>query len=279
MRSELPLDSWLRGAACVDLRDAASHDASRPAGSVRLEVDDLLYRPYLLPPRARPLVLVGGPAASMRLVVKALGAAGHADVRHVPEETWRELLPEETGAPTRQHLWEPAVAVVEALRDHAQRAALAGTLPTALDVACGSGRNAVYMALRGYDVTAIDILPDALVKAAELASRSGVSIRTVQRDVTFAGALDDERADVVVVVRFLDRVLLGSLQRAVKPGGILVYETFTVEQAGIGHPRNPRYLLEPEELSHAFPQLETLVYREGFFDGAYLARLIARRRV
>ena len=133
------------------------------------------------------------------------------------------------------------------------------------------------MALQGYDVTAFDNLPDALVKADELASRSSVAIRTVQRDVTFPGALDEERADVVVVVRFLDRVLFGALQRAVKPGGILVYETFTVEQASIGHPCNPRYLLEPDELAHAFPQLETRLYREGFFDGAYLARLIARR--
>jgi len=269
-------DAWLRTAACVDLRDAAAHEASRPAGSVRLEVDDVLYRPYLLPPRARPLVLVGGPAESMRLIVKALGATGHADVRHLPDDTWRALLPEETGAPTRLHLWEPAAAVVEALRDHAPRTALRP--PTALDIACGSGRNAVYLALRGYNVTALDNLPDALVKANELASRSGVAIRTVQRDVTFPGALDDERADVVVVVRFLDRVLFGPLQRAVSPGGILVYETFTVEQASIGHPRNPRYLLESDELAHAFPQLETLVYREGFFDGAYLARLVARRR-
>jgi len=213
----------------------------------------------------------------MRLVVRALGAAGHDDVRHLPGDTWRELLPEETGPPVRRHLWEPAAAVAEALRDHAPRVARAGAGPTALDVACGSGRNAVYMALQGYEVKAFDILPDALAKASELASRSGVRLRTVQRDVTFAGALDDERADIVAVVRFLDRVLFGALQRAVKPGGILVYETFTVEQAAIGHPRNPRYLLEPEELSHAFPQLEPLVYREGFFDGAYLARLIARR--
>lgn len=278
MRSEPPPDSWLRAAACIDLRDAAAYDASRPAGSVRLEVEDLLYRPHLLPPRARPLVLVGGPAESLRLLVKALGAAGHAEVRHLPEETWRDLLPEETGAPTRRHLWEPAAALVEALRDHPPAVA-AGARPTALDVACGSGRNAVYLALQGYEVTALDILPDALAKAQELASRSDTRIRTVQRDVTFAGALDDERADVVVVVRFLDRVLFGALQRAVQPGGILVYETFTVEQAALGHPRNPRYLLESEELASAFPQLETLAYREGFFDGAYLARLIARRTV
>jgi SAM-dependent methyltransferase len=267
----IPSDAWLRDAACVDLRTAAAHAEARPAGSVRLDVDDLLYRPYLLPPRARPLVLVGGPAASMRLVVKALAAAGHADVRHLPDETWRELLTVEVGVPSRTHLWEPAAALVEALRDHAPSGR------TALDLACGSGRNAVYLALQGYDVTAYDILPDAVAKANDLAWRSGTSIRAVQRDLAFAGALDDDSADVVAVVRYLDRALFPALQRAVRPGGILVYETFTVEQAAIGHPRNPRFLLESEELAHAFPALETVVYREGFFDGAYLAHLIACR--
>jgi SAM-dependent methyltransferase len=267
----VPADSWLRGAACIDLRDAAAHAARRPAGAVRLEVDDLLYRPYLLPPRSRPLVLVGGPRERLQLVIHALRAAGHADVRHLPEESWREHLAEETGPPARARLWEPSRALAEAL---------AGVEPprgrTALDLACGAGRNAVYLALQGWAATAVDILPDALDRVRDLAARSGVEVHTLRLDLEFAGALDDLSADLVVVVRYLERTLFGPLKRAVRPGGLLVYETFTTDQAELGHPRNPRFLLQPGELRGAFADLQVLSYREGFFDGAHLARLVAR---
>jgi SAM-dependent methyltransferase len=145
-----------------------------------------------------------------------------------------------------------------------------------VDIACGSGRNAVYLALLGYDVIAIDRLPDALERCTDLAARSGIAVRVEQRDLEFPGALDDLTADLVVVVRYLERTLFGPLRRAVRPGGLLVYETFTSDQAELGHPRNRRFLLDPGELLEAFSELETLEYREGFFDGAHLARLVAR---
>jgi rhodanese-related sulfurtransferase len=179
LASPLP-DSWLREAACVDLRDAESYAAERPRGAVRLEVDDLLHRPYLLPARARPLVLVGGDTDRLQLVVTALRAAGHAHVRHLSEDNWRQHLPAESGPPSRTFLWEPATALVEALDLYAPPSG-----STALDLASGSGRNAVYLALRGYASTAIDILPDALERTRDLAARSGVVVRTQQTDLEF----------------------------------------------------------------------------------------------
>ena len=279
-----PTDAWLRAAACVDLRAPEAYAALRPAGAVRLEVDDLLHRPYLLPARSRPLVLIGGRGDDLRVVVEALHAAGHAEVRHLPGETWRRHFPAEAGAPTRMHLWEPSRALVEALEAHALLGEDPGvaprasaTRPLALDLACGSGRNAVYLALHGFDVTAIDILPDALEKTQDLARRSGARLRVLPMDLEFPGALDDLEADLVVVVRYLERPLFGPIARALRPGGLLVYETFTADQAALGHPRNPRFLLQPGELRDAFPALRTLAYQEGFFDGAHLARLVARR--
>lgn len=264
-------EAWLRDAACVDLRPADEYARDRPAGAVALEVDDLLYRAYLLPPRHRPLVLVGGPAPRMPLVVRALMAAGHPMVRHFADPGWRDHLPIESGPPTKKYLWEPSEALVEAVRLHPLPAR-----SSALDVACGSGRDACWLALQGFDVLAVDVLPDALERAQDRAARTGVTIRTAQIDVEFPGALDEAHADLVVVVRFLDRALFGPLQRTVNPGGLLVYETFTTDQAELGHPRSPKHLLRPGELATAFPDLETLSYREGFFDGAHLARLVAR---
>jgi len=270
----MPLDVPIPGdAACVDLRPPAAHAALRPAGAVRLEVQDLLLRPYLLPPRARALVLVGGGAALLAPVVRALHAAGHAQVVHLPEESWQEHLPPENGPPTRTHLWEPSPALVRALAAHG--AMLAGR--RAFDLACGSGRNAVYLALQGFEVTAIDRLPDALEKAADLARRSGVALHTLELDLEPPGALAGLGADLVVVVRYLERALFATLERVVVPGGLLVYETFTEAQAALGHPRNPRFLLRAGELRRGFPDLETLEYEEGFLDGAHVARLVARR--
>ena len=85
-------------------------------------------------------------------------------------------------------------------------------------------------------------------------------------------------ADFVVVVPYLERSpLFPAMAAAVRSGGFLVYETFTRAQAALGHPRTPRFMLDSGELAGAFPALETQKYEESFFDGAHLARLIARR--
>ena len=260
--------------AVVDLRDLDSHTTARPRGAVRLEVEEILHQPYLLPSRSRPLALVGGTVADVAPLVLALREAGHTDVRHFPGETWRDSLPFETGPSTRTHLWEPSSAVIRALEAHAP------SIPgrTALDLACGSGRNAVYLALNGFEVTAIDRLPDALDKTRDLAQRSGVSLRTLERDLERPGALDGLAADLVVVVRYLERSLFPLLGRALNPGGLLVYETFTTARAAQGHPKNPRFLLHPGELRAAFEDLQILDSAEGFFEGAHLARLVSLRQ-
>lgn len=272
----VPPDSWLAVAACVDLRPRDAYEVSRPTGAVRFEVDDLLHRPYLLPPSTRPLVLVGGPTDRMRLVVRALQVGGRTGVRHLPGESWRQHLEVETGPPSRTHLWEPSATLVEALEQHT--VAPHSGPPRGLDLACGAGRNAAYLALRGFETTAIDILPDALERARDLAQRAGVDVQTLERDLEQAGVLRDLRSDCIVVTRYLERKLFEPIQRCLLPGGLLVYETFTIDQLEMGHPRNPRFLLQPGELHAAFADLEILYYREGFQDGAHVARLVARAR-
>lgn len=260
-------------AAIIDLRDERAYRESRPAGAVRLSHREVRECAYLLPPRHRRLVLVGGTPAQAAPVLDALRLAGRA-VEHLPGESWRQRLPMESGPPSCDHLWEPAATVVRAAR---LRDTLRGR--SALDLACGSGRNAVYLAQRGFDVTAVDSEVDALERARDLASRHDVSIRTLQRDLEADGALDGLRADLIVVVRFLERALFALLPGALTPGGVLAYETFTVDQVSRGHPRQARFLLDRGELRDAFPALETLEYEEGELGGADLARLVARRPV
>jgi SAM-dependent methyltransferase len=254
--------------AIVDLRDARASDEARPAGAVRLTSEDIANRAYLLPPRVRPLLLVGSTPDAVAPLLGLLRRAERS-VRHLPGESWRDELPTETGPPTRTRLWEESAWVRHAVETYRP----AGC---ALDLACGAGRNAVYLAMQGLQVTGIDRLAEALDHAHDLAQRSGVQIETRQHDVETGGLPPGETADVVVVVRYLERSLFPAIAAAVRPGGLLVYETFTRAQAALGHPRNPRFMLDAGELAGAFPTLATLESEEGFFDGAHLARLIAR---
>ena len=111
----------------------------------------------------------------------------------------------------------------------------AGSLPaggTALDVACWHGRHALWLARRGYEVTAIDRNPEALsVLAAEAATR-GLELKTICADIEQPGfAFEQGAFNVIVAVNYLHRPLFPTLVKALRPEGCLVYETFTVAQA------------------------------------------------
>jgi SAM-dependent methyltransferase len=166
---------------------------------------------------------------------------------------------------------EPAAFIVR----HAGR--ISGRV---LEVACGSGRNALFLARRGLDVVAIDLALAALQQAQRSARAENLTLHLLQADLE-RFPLPPERYDAVVNVRYLQRSLLPQLERALKPGGILLFETFLIDQMQYGHPRNPAFLLEHGELREAFRGLDQLEYEEGLLThergDAYLARLLARK--
>jgi len=160
----------------------------------------------------------------------------------------------------------------------------AGLLPErgrALDVAMGSGRNAVYLASLGLQVTGVDISPTACERALEAAREAGVSIEAVCADIA-SWEVPEAAFDVVINFNFLDRGICPRLAAALRPGGVLVFETFTAGQREFGWgPSRDEFLLQPGELPDLFPGLETLVYREGVLDTEWgkkaAAGLVARR--
>jgi SAM-dependent methyltransferase len=118
-----------------------------------------------------------------------------------------------------------------------------------LDVACGCGRNARWLARAGHRVTAVDRDAEALAVVSLEASEPGVTLRTLLADLEDAPwPLPDERFDAVVVTNYLWRPLMPALLAAVASGGLLLYETFAVGQAALGRPSNPDFLLRPNEL-------------------------------
>ena len=131
----------------------------------------------------------------------------------------------------------------------------------ALDLACGLGANALFLARRGLDTEAWDLSPVAIDKLRERAGRHRLSIRARAADVE-ATDIGRERFDVIVVVRFLERKLAPAIVAALKPGGLLLYQTFTAEKVAEVGPSNPAYLLQANELLSLFSGLRILAYRE-----------------
>ena len=147
----------------------------------------------------------------------------------------------------------------------------------ALDVACGSGRNALWLAERGLDVLGLDRDAPRLDELRRLAAARGLWLGAKVFDLEAGGEIGPEKYDVIVVVNYLHRPLFPALVRALAPEGLLVYETFTAAQAARGKPTRPEFLLQPGELLELVSTLEVLRHREGDFEGRSLASVVARR--
>lgn len=135
-----------------------------------------------------------------------------------------------------------------------------------LDLAAGEGRNAIFLAEKGFDVDAVDISGVALKKARQWAKAKGVRIRTVVADLD-SYSIGEERYDVIANFYFLRRRLIPKIKKGLKKGGRVIFETYLLEQRSIGvaGPRNRRYFLRPNELLGWFRDFRVLVYREGVF--------------
>jgi SAM-dependent methyltransferase len=141
---------------------------------------------------------------------------------------------------------------------------------TALDLACGLGGNALLLAQQGLEVSAWDIADRALEQLAAQAQAQQLSIQTQQRDVSNQPPSANS-FDVIVVSRFLDRALCPAIQQALKPGGLLFYQTFCQSKVSQQGPSNPDYLLADNELLSLFLGLNVRVYREEALLGDWNA--------
>lgn len=142
----------------------------------------------------------------------------------------------------------------------------------ALDVACGQGQNAIWLAHHGYHVLGVDISRVALAVAQTKARQQGVE------QLVFAQVdLDQWRPtvltyDLICVFRFLDRTLFPALEAALRPGGFLVYQTRHSGRLLSEPDANPEYLLQPGELRRAFSTLTLYWYEAGRENASLIAR-------
>jgi SAM-dependent methyltransferase len=138
----------------------------------------------------------------------------------------------------------------------------------ALDLACGLGGNAIMLAEKGLQVMAWDISPVAIASLEQAVRDRDLTIETQVRDVV-AKPPEPNSIDVLLVSLFLERSLCPALLAALKPGGLLLYQTYCQQKVHASGPNNPDYLLADNELLRLFPGLKLRVYREESLLGQH----------
>ena len=163
-------------------------------------------------------------------------------------QKWNARYQHRTGAPV----------AAQVLRDYVHLLPATGT---ALDVACGLGGNAVLLAEQGLETWAWDVSDVAIERLLQVAQQRHLPVHAEWRDVVVSPPTP-ESFDVIVVSRFLARPLLPALVAALRPHGLLFYQTFTalaVEDVG---PQQPAYRLAAQELLTLLQPLRVVLYRE-----------------
>jgi dihydroneopterin aldolase len=153
---------------------------------------------------------------------------------------------------------------------------------TALDVAAGRGRNTVFLASQGFAVEAIDRDEEGLAALQRAVRERNLTVTVRAVDLEINATLPKEHYDAVIVFFYLQRNLFPELISALRPGGMLMYETFLIDNhLRHNHPRRREFCLEHNELLRLIDGLRVIHYDEGTHesshgnDPVFTARLLA----
>lgn len=262
----------LRLARVLDPRPAPVARQRPIADSVNIPLDELPARMHELPPRDDTLLIAAdGDLASQAIAL--LAAAGRRAQAASPDE----LAP----APGTLIGDDPHTAIPRLWRPTAFLEEVAPQLTpgAALELACGSGRDAVYLASLGWRVTAIDVLPDALALGRDLERRYAPGAHPIEW-----GSLDLERPPLalpravrlVTIFRFLSRPLIAELRAGLTPGASVLCETFTeAHRERWGKPGRSHLVLQSGELRTLFDGWDVRHVSEAWRGRAHTARVWA----
>ena len=252
--------------ALIDCRPFTTYRKGHIQGACSLPANQLFERMHELPKRQQALMLCGTEqdlAAAMDYLIDR----GHTVAEQI---IWTDQLKQqlesqgqlEVGSQSTQ-LWQPAPL----WQRFVEEIAPVNNIPVGkcLDIGCGAGRDMVYLAKQGWQMTGIDRSEDSLQRVAVLAKHSGVELTVHQLDLETGAnpftAFEDASFDLITVGRYLHRPLFPYIKRLLKPDGVILYQTFMVgcENTEIGRPRNPNFLLKDGELAKTFADFTILL--------------------
>ena len=141
------------------------------------------------------------------------------------------------------------------------------------------GRNAVFLAKKGLAVEGIDFSDVAIQKAKRLAKENGVYFETINADLT-TYKIPPDTYDAIISMGFHRDRLINEIKKGLRKNGIVVYETYTTDQAKIAVGPESRHdnLLKPGQLREYFKDFDILVYQESNDGKRAVASLIARKK-
>ncbi len=267
--------------ALIDCRPRDEFLTSHIKGSVNIPADQLFMRMQELPKKEVPLQLV----LNAEIQDSALRFFKERSFAIVKVIDWQAITCsseyEVEEGESDVYFWRPA-PFVELCQDqyfskHLERG------ENILDVACGSGRDAIYLAMQGWRVFGIDYSETALERCRQSAAYHNVKLELKQCDLEQDFHFDSlnyfpQEFSAVVICRYLHRPLLPKLKSLIKPSGLIAYQTFMRGAEKIGSPKNPRYLLEEGELATMFSDFDILLNDiEKLPDGRPLSRFVARK--
>lgn len=266
----------------LDCRPFADFCTAHSRDACSIPAAELPARMHELPKNTEPLAVCGD-AGSLPQAVAFLTSKGYRvveQIRWTPEYAARLQVEGklESGAHS-QRLWQPAPLQARFMTEFVPEYAI--TPGKGLDIGCGAGRDMVFLAMYGWQMTGVDYIPGALQRAQQLAASQQVSVTTWLRDLEtgqdpFADVAEAS-FDLLCVARYLHRPLFPWLKRLLKPGGTVIYQTFMQGAEQFGSPRNPNFLLKPGELASIFNDAEILLDTVEYLDdGRPVSSFIAR---
>jgi len=157
-----------------------------------------------------------------------------------------------------------------------------------LDLACGSGRNGLYLIESGIPVTFADVNAVAIEQLRQHASvvknKQCTNFWSIDFEQKGAIPLAGKSFAAIMVFRYLHRPLFEQIKQAILPNGLIIYETFTTVQVQFGRPKNPNFLLKANELLDVFSDWEILHSFEGIIESENdssqkqaIAQIVARK--
>lgn len=151
----------------------------------------------------------------------------------------------------------------------------------ALDLACGTGRHALFLAKLGWQVTAVDASPVAIELLRQRAAELRVSIQTAVADLeSGAFVIEPDRYDLICDFFYLQRDLFPGIRAGIRPGGLFVATIHMRDEAAGVKPMRPQFLLGEGELRREFENWDVVSYSERKPDAGHsrrVARIVARK--
>jgi len=264
----------------VDVRLQQDFFQCHIKGSSNIPFNQIEQRMHELPRKSQPLTLFGT-SKTLLAAITLLTQKGYQveDKLIASKETLQDLKDSyqiETGEQLRI-LWQPASVVTE----FSKICDKGSSNLNGLDVACGAGRDSVYLAGKGWNMTSVDYSQTALDKLNSLANNNKVIVKALLIDLEKNYAELEKtnlKFDVILFVRYLHRPMLDKIKTLIEKNGYIVYQTFLEGSEKFGSPKNPRFLLKHGELAEVFSDFDILLDDVEYLDdGRPTNRFIAKK--